>query len=851
MLELNDTNPTMPNTLILQELKRLILVKMGIRVISPSDCRIISMSIQKELKRNISETTIKRLFGFAEIKHEFSKFTINTLKEYVGLVNDIIINPVNLQTTTHEDIDLLNQKAEKITNLTLQNIRNRCSVPYEMTISREFAIHDLKSFHDSKYSFTAFISQPGYGKSILLSHLIQNLFNDPDAPFKKDTVLFFSADHIFNKDLEDLSLEEKIKLKLGLHQSINLISYFNDQYQQNGIKLILVIDGFSDIAINKTLKPIIFDNLINFIADIENHQSIKLVLSMRSTTWSRFYEKIRHSYFFKSKWFSGSYFNLNDNSNVPPLTEDEVEKIFQKMSPIAFTKISDTLKAQLKFPFHIQWYYQLREEYPEFESYTNIIYYEIIARFIQEKIYNSTYATEKVLFCKRLIQLTNYGRIGYTVTKTDLLKEMPFFKNAYDELLSDGILMEEKHLKDGISSEFVRFIQPHIFEYFLFTELYELFNHNMDEKFFELINIEYNSNQVRFQLLQWSVRLMVKLYKFTDMEAVLKLNLNTYEKNYLIYFIAENLNYQHKNDPDLIGEIKSQKLHALLIRNLIHFDFLDSFYKDAINCLIEVVDTESTSLFYNTILAILDCLSLDQERILERMEIMEGLVNARKSWTVDPYEIVKLIYLKIKGIALSHDETLQQIENFKNNEGILNHGDDVLPGTKETINYLLILMVNLFYGSPKEATKIISAIMTQYPKLKKTRKFFSIYLLNILAQANARINPGDKTDQMEEILTSVFADNEKSNLTLYVQSILLSLKAEQSNNRKEYAMALKYAEECLAIYKRNNLAINALYTYKLIINIYKAMGNETKATEYLAHKNDLMTIKNVNLSIFN
>lgn len=87
----------MSNTLILHELKRLILAKADIRVISPSDCGIISLAVQKELKKNISETTIKRLFGFAIHTHEFSRFTINTLAEYVGLKDELILHKLHHQ----------------------------------------------------------------------------------------------------------------------------------------------------------------------------------------------------------------------------------------------------------------------------------------------------------------------------------------------------------------------------------------------------------------------------------------------------------------------------------------------------------------------------------------------------------------------------------------------------------------------------------------------------------------------------------------------------------------------------------------------------------------------------------
>jgi hypothetical protein len=838
-------------TLGLPELKRLILVKANIRVISPSDCKIISSAIQKELKKNISETTLKRLFGFAESKHGFSKFTLNTLKEYVQSVT----TPTDgyIEHLIHDDftadIHQIRLNAHRLTSFTLQNIKNRCSVPYDLTISRAFATYDIDFFRNSKYSYTAFISPPGYGKSILLNHLIQQLFLDSNAVFHNDIVVFLTADQLFHNELDESTMEDRLQLKLGLYKSSDLISYFDEQWKTNGTKLIVIIDGFSELAINKNIKSRIFNCITDFITRINQHDSVKLILSMRSTAWSRFNEQIRHAHFYKSKWFPGSYYNLNDNSNVPPLSELEVEQIFHKMSPTDFTKINDTLKLQLKFPFHIQWYYQLKEEYPAFESYTNIVYFEIIARFIQEKIYNSTYATEKVLFCKKLIQLTNYGRKGYTVNKTDLIKEMPVFKNAYNELLTNGILMEETQITSGIPTEFVRFIQPHIFEYFLFTELYDLFNQKIDEKFFTLINHEYIGNQVRFQLLQWAVRLMVKTHKLSDISAVLDLNLNNYELNYLIYFIAENLHYNAKHDPLLIGEIKEQRLHSLMIKKLIHFDFIDSCYSEAVKCLLQITQRESTMLFYHTILSIFDCLSLNQEQITLRLEVIEKFVTARKSWILDPYEIIKVIQLRLNGIEPPKNPAFDQIISHLNGADVATINDP-FPAIKTRVNFLMLLLSSLFCDSTQNVIKIVEAITQRYPKLKKGRQALSIYLLCVAAHANARLNPGKKTDQMENILDHIFASSHGSKATLYSHSLYLLVRAEQCRNRKDFENALKYAKECLAIYKRNQIAIRELYVYKLIIEIYSLIGDQSNVNQFTQQKNDLLNEKKVQLPSF-
>ena len=118
-----------------------------------------------------------------------------------------------------------------------------------------------------------------------------------------------------------------------------------------------------------------------------------------------------------------------------------------------------------------------------------------------------------------------------------------------------------------------------------------------------------------------------------------------------------------------------------------------------------------------------------------------------------------------------------------------------------------------------------------------------------MAQASARINPGKKTDQMENILVKLYDDG-RINQTLYAQSVLLSFKAEQSKNRKEYSLALQYAEECLLIYKRNEVALNELFIYNLIIDIYTQLGDKVKIEEYTYKKTYLLERKGITVPIF-
>jgi len=151
---------------VLKELKSLILVKAGIRSMTPADCKTISIEISKTLNKNVSETTIKRLFGFAMVRHKFSRFTLTTLSEYVN--NQTLISAIEKTENQPESKGLnwkeTEERARRITDFTIKSIKNRSGIPYEMTVTRKFSEHDFDDFYNSDHSFMAFISQPGYGK---------------------------------------------------------------------------------------------------------------------------------------------------------------------------------------------------------------------------------------------------------------------------------------------------------------------------------------------------------------------------------------------------------------------------------------------------------------------------------------------------------------------------------------------------------------------------------------------------------------------------------------------------------------------------------------------------------------
>jgi len=829
---------------VLKELRSLILTKTGIRNITPADCKTISIEISKALHKNVSETTIKRLFGFAMVRHNFSKFTLTTLSEYVHGERLIIGNDSRPDHAESKGFNWneVEEKARRITEFTIKSIKNRSGIPYEMTVSRKFSEHDFDDFYKSSHSFTAFISQPGYGKTIILSHLAEKILQSKTITSEHTMLVFINAYSLLNKEANQINFESQLKNMLGLTSNETLFTHAEHHHRETGGKLLIFLDGFSEIILKRDLKNQLFDGIIDFICSIEESDGVKLVMSMRSTTWARFYDRIRYSNFLKKKWFQGNYFNLNDVSNVPPLTEKEVDMIIRKIDHLDHKKVNPRLKTQLKFPFHIQLYYQLKEEDPDFNYSTNITFYELISRFIQDKIYKSNYYTEKILFLKRVVQLTDYGRKQDSVSKDDLIGELSAFKNAYSDLLADGILMEERFMESFHPKEYVRFIHPHIFEYFLFVELLEKFQLRIDDKFFDYIQEEYKSNHSRFQILQWTIRFMIRIGDFEWFHQVFRMDLTPYERNYLLLFIAENLDFRTKYTQDQLTPVQTNLIHAAMLNELMSFDFLDSCYREAITSLIQIATDEEHKLIYSSLLGIYDLLSLDSAKISQTRKAIGKLKPG--SWNINPETILEIAENKIAGSPQVKDPAL--LERLEKNMS-----PDVIVSEltmKDAVAAILTIHCAMLLNDAMGTAELLNSLSNKFEPVLKENSPFTILFLSLKNLIAQMLQLPERNREQEISLKPASGSSQH---TGYSESISKMAQAFQFYQDGEYRQSTATAYECLEVYKRYSIIMDCMIAYELIIRNYKITQDTIKQNELMYERLCFAEDHHVSAKLFN
>lgn len=354
-------------------------------------------------------------------------------------------------------------KTKNITNRTFLNIKNYSGIPYEHTISRKFAEQHFDLFLKSGCNFTSFISQPGWGKSIILSQLAHGFLSNP--AHGDSALLFLTVYDFLYGDFQALSISHCIKNKLAIEPAVDLVKYVNDNCEDSKSKLVIFIDGFNKLKVKSDAKKHLFQRLHQFIEEIANSR-IQLVMGIRSEDWARFTENTSDTALFEKWWFRGDSFDPENSSNVPTLGQGEIGQILSRIN--GFDTIAEAeLKSCLNIPLYLQSYYELRNDLLNpFD--TDITFNQIISHFIKFRVDNSSCLTEKMYLINKIIEFSGNEKGDFYISKHLLSPAILAFGDAYEELLLDGILVE----KHDVQSEFyqkvsVHFARSYLYDYFL------------------------------------------------------------------------------------------------------------------------------------------------------------------------------------------------------------------------------------------------------------------------------------------------------------------------------------------------------------------------------------------------
>lgn len=426
-----------------------VLAKFGKATITPSDCRSLSEAVLISTKKTISETTLKRLFGFARRSFDFSIYTLDTLSEYIGYANWENFNNENAREFSKaggEDAnkwETLKKTCSKYSGYTLQTIKNSSGIPFSETLHREELTNFVKKFLQSNKSIAPIIAPAGFGKSVGMAHTVQKLWEGENAFYPQDICCFINLHQVQTIALYKHSLTEWLSKYLHLlyDEIASLVATRKDD-----ARLVIIIEGFDEKTFSADKLKLVYNNIIEFINYNNQYHWIKIILTLRPTSWAKLVHTYLNPVFFHNRVFiDNSYPNENIVHHTLPFTPLEIKKIMVAghFNNTVTNSFSEDFFELLSYPRFLEILISIVAPDTMNMMTEEILIYRIIHT---DTSYHSQFDTHSAVKARILDKVLAPLVEG---ASPDTSNEWLFVKDnltttAYNQLVDDYILAEEK-----------------------------------------------------------------------------------------------------------------------------------------------------------------------------------------------------------------------------------------------------------------------------------------------------------------------------------------------------------------------------------------------------------------------
>lgn len=831
-----------PSPKLVGILQKYILSKAAVQIVSPGDCKQISKHIEGLTGKVISETTLKRFFGFAQQQYNFSRFTLNTLAEFVGFSGwEDFCSAVPLEGDGALDQAMWEEsrrKALQVTATTLSSLKNLSGVPFQATISRSAIEADFAYFLNSDYQFFCLTGTSGIGKSIQMAHLTDNFFLREDAPYRDAIVWLLKGPTLKKLEPEEFNFEEYTREQFEVGQKITFLKYFREHPQEVRGKLMLMLDGFDDHVLDAAEQEKIFQKIIDLLCYGQGCEWLKVVVSLRTSTWLQLQKRINESEYLKKTWFSGVFYQKEARSNLMPLNKQEVKRALKIIQEDTRSENGIAGNAELYTllgnPFFLHLYYQLLKKNPNASLRGSALYCELVASYVFQKIYQSGYSVEKLRIIEKLIKATNYGKSSAPVERRILFEANDMYVLGYNDLLSEGIL-EERNVDSLFNYRiYVQFQHPAIFTYFVAQHLIDNGKEFSSVTLFKKVMQEYPDEQMRNLIIQW-LMLFAVVNKPDDMTTIMfHPRLAPIETARLIVFITDLI----EENPNLMTEDRKsdfiRKSVYFLAAHFLELDHIGTEQQGMIRTLLSAttdpVQEANLLILQGTIaIALMDKKELEQT--IDRLRKLDRntLISA---YPLHPVRAMEFIY-RFYSLEPLTEFFNEDIHNF------IEYPPDVNPDKQlsatSLLSYQLGIFATMFGRSPRQSIAFVDVVKRLHPDLFSGDKYSGVAMYLLMRQAFAYLRRQMKP-QAQKILEQLqrcgqlFAIEENYSHSMGLYEILQGEIAMGDGNLKQacghFLMAYKFS-------KYSGFTMLQLYSALPLIRVYNGLKDYEGATRIL------------------
>ncbi|ATL46401.1 hypothetical protein COR50_03990 [Chitinophaga caeni] len=818
-----------------------VLRQFGVDNITPGLCKPLSTAILGRTTKIVSETTLKRFFGFAAAQHSFSRYTLNTLSHYCGYKDWDEFQSKNVAATIKTSIAPsptiegctskwmeLKAKANAVSQYTIQTLKNRSGIPFNYTVVRQETIQHIERFLNSDYPATVFIAPPGWGKSISLVHAVEHCWFNQNAAHTEDICWFINAHAAGSLMMKGFSLANWLDNQLNLGPGENLREYFSNNPQARSGKLVLIIDGFDELNLGSDKTKMLYSKLEDFVYSNDEHPWVKVILSVRSSTWSELFQRSQHYANFRKFWFMGRKMDEETNINIPLLSKEEMKSVLNHYHFDAqkVEQLSDLFLQKLIHPYYLQLFCQLNEEHGDGFFDERLSLFEIASKFIQNRVFQSNKNTFKIAIIDKLLQLLDYGRNGLYADKALLLNKNTDLFPAYKELVTDNILVEENLSQEIMFNVKVRFTHNFMLEYFVAMHFYQNYGEHVREDMLNHILSYFPPSSFRISVLNWLVRCCINKQQYECIHAILKLPLTTNERSQILEYIVLHHNQEDRKPVALeeVFPIGFFKKHP--ISGFVNDDFVQYRKKKILDTFLGLAESTEDKLKIRSNLFVMALMQLDAESCEFELTNIRKLTaddEALTAMSIQPYEIFLFIYEYLKFGEVNEDIK----EKIYDCKWLWLIGGQKI-GVAEEIVCKAMCFAFLLMGDYQQLLNFTQRLFERYPQMLYSKgDVFRLTLLCWEAQAHLRVGNTKEGKRIHEHIDRVLKLNLADQFsTKHVQTLQKIIGAEICYQNGDYNRAIKLAESAMEMAQKLDFKLFALINYTILNKVYQDLNME-------------------------
>jgi len=761
-------------------LKKLVLTVAELGDITPGDCKTLSLKIFKKTNQQVSETTLKRIYGFAYSKFKPSLFTLDAMAKFSGFKSwaDFCENNADKPLAKHStDVswDKIKHNADKITGFTLQVLKNKSGVPYNLTIQRQFINDHFAAFTKGSYEATVLTAPAGYGKTVALCHWIEERMLISD-----DIILFFSSNALINVFLSGKDINEWLLSLLG-YGSEDDFSTLLDIKQKHEGNFYLIIDGLDEHMFKKEQFQVLLNQILDVFSFHKDHDIFKLILTMRSSTW------INNKHEFddlNQEWFHGFSFTDDPYINVPLFSVPEIKELCLKINPADKCEVSIEVAESFSHPLYFQFYYKQHRDHFSFDNVDHLSIYELVTNFILNKIYLGSLSAEKAILNQAIVENMDFAHEKYEVDKLAINDLIVKYNAAYNELLGVGFLREINKSGDLQFSTVIQLGNNNFLNYALARLLLVRNNNIFDRNVVNSLN-ELFPNERKLQLLKWCIIYAIKNGQQESFQYLAETRLNVKEKSELIIFLGDMLKKESsslKNSEAMIHYFQQDYTEGLF-NYFFGVEYINTDYKKTLQTLLLFELSAQKKILVYTSLAVIAVIQLDMNKLEEYLADLKSFSpDDLQDLSINPVSCIDTIYYYLK-YGIVKKEAFIELTKF-----YFNPPQTEVASTKNSTNDILYLLGTYTLSVCKNPNKVLrftNAAKKIYKKEHHNSSGFCFLLKIMRAEAYLLLNRPEEGLTIYNELLSLYNSEKKSYTPFMIASFhLLKAKVFLYDNKK-------------------------------------------------------------------